>query len=115
MRVGVGFCVIKRTRRNFYSLIKYIFNLAARGDTANERPDRSWNDRAAATQNYDTQYSHVVTHHSTDCAIASLTSGIGRDPVLYGVYGRRQEQGLRQVLVLCSWVAWPLQVCLRAD
>ena len=40
------------------------------------------------TKNYSTQYSRVVPHHSTDCAITSLTSEIRRDPVLSGVYGR---------------------------
>jgi hypothetical protein len=40
------------------------------------------------TKNYSTQYSRVVPHHSTDCAITSLTSDIRRDPVLSGVYGR---------------------------
>jgi hypothetical protein len=30
----------------------------------------------------------VVSHRSTDNAITSLTSEIGRDPVLFGVYGR---------------------------
>ena len=40
-------------------------------------------------KNYSTQYSHAVTHHSTDCAIIGLTSGIGRDPVFSNVYGRR--------------------------
>ncbi len=39
-------------------------------------------------QNYSTQYSRVVPHHSTDWAITSLTSEIGRDPVLPSVYGR---------------------------
>ena len=39
-------------------------------------------------KNYSTQYSRVVPHHSTDCAITSLTSEIRRDPVLSGVYGR---------------------------
>ena len=43
-------------------------------------------------QNYSTQYSRVVPHHSTDCAITSLTSEIRRDPVLSGVYGRSWEQ-----------------------
>ena len=42
-------------------------------------------------KNYDTQYSHVVPHHSTDCAITSLTSEIGRDPVFSSVYGRNQQ------------------------
>ena len=41
-----------------------------------------------SSKNYGTQYSRVVPHHSTDCAITSLTSEIGRDPVLSGVYGR---------------------------
>lgn len=40
------------------------------------------------TKNYSTSYSRVVPHHSTDDAITSLTSEIGRDPVLSGVYGR---------------------------
>ena len=39
-------------------------------------------------QNYSTQYSRVVPHHSTDWAITSLTSQIGRDAVLSSVYGR---------------------------
>lgn len=42
----------------------------------------------AKIKNYGTQYSRVVPHHSTDCAITSLTSEIRRDPVLPGVYGR---------------------------
>lgn len=42
-------------------------------------------------KNYDTQYSHVVPHHSTDCAITSLTSEIGRDPVFSSVYGRNRQ------------------------
>ena len=42
-------------------------------------------------KNYDTQYSHVVPHHSTDCAITSLTSEIGRDPVFSSVYGRNRS------------------------
>jgi hypothetical protein len=33
-------------------------------------------------------YSHVVSLHSTNSTITSLTSGIGRDPVLSSVYGR---------------------------
>ena len=37
------------------------------------------------------QYSHVVSHHSTNCTSTSLTSGIRRDPVLSGVYGRSCE------------------------
>ena len=43
------------------------------------------------TKNYGTQYSRVVPHHSTDCAITSLTSEIGRDPVLSSVYGRNSN------------------------
>ena len=43
-------------------------------------------------KNYSTQYSRVVPHHSTDCAITSLTSEIRRDPVLSGVYGRSYLQ-----------------------
>lgn len=42
------------------------------------------------SKEYSTQYSRVVTHHSTDCAVTSLTSEIGRDPVLSGAYGRIQ-------------------------
>ncbi len=45
-------------------------------------------------KNYDTQYSHVVPHHSTDCAITSLTSEIGRDPVFSSVYGRNRPNWL---------------------
>lgn len=39
-------------------------------------------------KNYSTSYSRVISHRSTDDAITSLTSEIGRDPVLSGVYGR---------------------------
>ena len=39
-------------------------------------------------KNYSTLYSRVVSHRSTDNAITGLTSEIGRDPVLFGVYGR---------------------------
>ncbi len=35
----------------------------------------------------------MVPHHSTDCAIASLTSEIGRDLVRSGVYGRSWKFG----------------------
>ena len=47
-----------------------------------------WGCSTDLTKNYSTQYSRVVPHHSTDCAITSLTSEIRRDPVLSGVYGR---------------------------
>ena len=40
------------------------------------------------SKNYSTRYSRVVPHHSTDRAITSLTSQIGRDAVCSGVYGR---------------------------
>jgi hypothetical protein len=43
-------------------------------------------------KNYSTQYSRVVPHHSTDCAITSLTSEIRRDPVLSSVYGRSYQE-----------------------
>jgi hypothetical protein len=43
---------------------------------------------AAKSKNYSMQYSHVVSHHSTNCTSTSLTSGIRRDPVFSGVYGR---------------------------
>lgn len=39
-------------------------------------------------QNYSTQYSRVVPHHSTDWAITSLASEIERDPAFSSVYGR---------------------------
>ena len=39
-------------------------------------------------KNYSMMYSRVVSHRSTDITITSLTSGIRRDPVLSGVYGR---------------------------
>ena len=39
-------------------------------------------------KNYSTSYSHVISHHSTDDAITSLTSEIERDPVLSSMYGR---------------------------
>ena len=37
----------------------------------------------------------MVSHRSTDWAITSLTSEIGRDPVLSGVYGRSYKQTKR--------------------
>jgi hypothetical protein len=40
------------------------------------------------TKNYNTLYSHVVPHHSTDKAITGLTAEIRRDPVLFRLYGR---------------------------
>lgn len=39
-------------------------------------------------KNYSTPYSRVISHRSTDDAATSLTSEIGRDPVLSGAYGR---------------------------
>jgi hypothetical protein len=39
-------------------------------------------------KNYSTSYSRVISHHSTDDAITSLTSEIERDPVLSSMYGR---------------------------
>src|ERR1700709_1829644 len=39
-------------------------------------------------KNYNTLYSHVVPHHSTDKAITGLTAEIRRDPVLFRLYGR---------------------------
>ncbi len=39
-------------------------------------------------KNYNTQYSRVVPHHSTDWAITCLTSEIRRVPVDPSVYGR---------------------------
>lgn len=42
----------------------------------------------AKDKSYSTPYSRVVPHRSTDGAITSLTSEIGRDPVLSGMYGR---------------------------
>ena len=52
------------------------------------RKERKETERKKGQKNYGTQYSRVVPHHSTDCAITSLTSEIRRDPVLSGVYGR---------------------------
>lgn len=48
-----------------------------------------------SAKNYSTQYSHVVSHHSTNCASTSLTSGIGRDPVCSSVYGRSWRRALK--------------------
>ena len=41
-----------------------------------------------SSKNYSTSYSHVFSHRSTDDAVTSLTSEIGRDPVLSSAYGR---------------------------
>lgn len=46
-------------------------------------------------KNYSTQYSRVVSHRSTNLAIACLTSGIGRDRVLSYMCGRSWQ---------CGWV-----------
>ena len=46
------------------------------------------NERKKEKKKYSTPYSRVVSHRSTDDAIASLTSEIGRDPVLSRMYGR---------------------------
>ena len=61
-------------------------------------------------KNYSTSYSRVISHRSTDDAITSLTSEIGRDPVLSSVYGRSwrcgralgivQQQGQAVVLLM---------------
>ena len=54
---------------------------------------RSWRSGAqqgakSQPKSYDTRYSRVVPHHSTDRAVTSLTSEIRRDPVISGAYGR---------------------------
>ena len=51
-------------------------------------------------KNYSTRYPRVVPHHSTDRAITSLTSQIGRDAVCSGVYGRSCK--LRSSLALST-------------
>ena len=51
-------------------------------------------------KNYSTPYSRVVSHRSTDGAITSLTSEIGRDPVLSGVYGRSYCGTFSRVYIL---------------
>ena len=45
-------------------------------------------------KNYSTQYSRVVSHHSTDRAVTSLTSEIGRDPVVSSAYGRSRKRNV---------------------
>lgn len=42
-------------------------------------------------KDYDTSYSRVVPHRSTDDARGSLTSEFGWDRVLYARYGRNQK------------------------
>ena len=54
-------------------------------------------------KNYSTQYSRVVPHHSTDWAITSLTSQIGRDAVLSSVYGRSYNILAKNEQVIDSW------------
>lgn len=39
-------------------------------------------------QNYNTPYSHVISHRSTDEAVRSLAAEIGRDPAVSSSYGR---------------------------
>ena len=58
-------------------------------------------------QNYSTRYSRVVSHRSTNLAIACLTSGIGRDRVLSYMYGRSWRGISRELLVLkFEWYEW---------
>lgn len=61
---------------------------ARSGGSPRRKEDMSDFEILKKSKNYSTQYSRVVPHHSTDCAITSLTSEIRRDPVLSGVYGR---------------------------
>ena len=61
-------------------------------ELASARQVRFWCKTAKIFKNYSMQYSHVVSHHSTDCTSTSLTSGIRRDPVLSGMYGRSCKQ-----------------------
>jgi hypothetical protein len=51
-------------------------------------------------KNYSTEYSHVVPHHSTDSAINSLTAQIGRDAVLFVVYGRNSKVTLLALILI---------------
>lgn len=73
-------------------------------DSDNQDPFKVWNIKFTAffeiskdkhtgpeAKDYNTQYSRVVPHHSTDCAITSLTSEIRRDPVNSGMYGHSQD------------------------
>lgn len=53
------------------------------------------NSKKKKKKNYSTQYSRVVSHRSTDWAITSLTSEIGRDPVLSSVYGRSCKDSIQ--------------------
>ena len=53
---------------------------------------------------YSTRYSQVVTQPSTNLALPNLTSGIGREPVFYRWYGRRQKI-LAHFLVICTPVS----------
>ncbi|EDO30078.1 predicted protein, partial [Nematostella vectensis] len=46
---------------------------------------------------YSTRYSEAVTHPSTNRALLSLTSVIGREPVLSQWYGRRRQNCLRSI------------------
>ncbi|PVZ97070.1 hypothetical protein BB558_006997 [Smittium angustum] len=64
---------------------------------------------------YGTSYSRVVPHHSTDDAITSLTSKIGRDLVLSGVNGRDLELELplsKFSLLLSFLESNPVFICL---
>jgi hypothetical protein len=66
----------------------------------------------------------VVSHRSTDNAITSLTSEIGRDPVLFGVYGRSYYfdnfDGLYSCVLskddeVLRRLSWQLMVVIVAD
>lgn len=59
-----------------------------REENRQSRKDRERRSKRKKGKNYSTSYSRVISHHSTDDAITSLTSEIGRDPVLSSVYGR---------------------------
>lgn len=53
-------------------------------------------------QNYNTPYSHVISHRSTDGAVSSLAAEIGRDPAFSASYGRSiPVSGLKG----CRWLS----------
>lgn len=56
-------------------------------------------EKSQKLQNYNTPYSHVISHRSTDEAVSSLAAEIGRDPAFSASYGR----SIRGADVAASW------------
>lgn len=84
--------------RTLSSLVEPHSNRAAHLSTL-----KNFKKRRKGKKSYNTQYSRVVPHHSTDWASSSLTSEIGRVPVYSRVYGRSQQSLPKTILYPCYY------------